>query len=421
MEGLRGLVIVVCCVSLLLPAPVWAVGARGETARTVAIIPLHDGSGDVTTDELTQSLATALPQLGAIRVVQAGRVRALSAGDAVTPERPPMADELALAKKEYLAFANRKALAHVETIVREFRAHPDWSMQHGEVLADALLTKALIHHSEHSHGKMTATLQEFVQVAPLLTLDEARYPPSLRESWMQIQQGRRTGPTGVLHVASRPAFAEVRVNGVKIGVTPLADAVLPEGEYQLTVSAPRYQARTEQVRIRANQTERVTARLHWQRGERVAQERAEPREVQDGLRMVDQLKADTAVLVDVDTEPSGAGTITMRPVDRWARASFAPLTVHFDAHRTGLHTRLASMTKQLAALVTEGAAAQSQQLDRIETGSRELLASRKRRVAPWVWAVLGSAVGGGILAGVLLSGGGSSGGAGTGGLVLQLR
>lgn len=417
---LRLLILLPCLLLLIFPRPAGARRMPEGRVRTVALIPLQDGSADVTTKELAQSLTTALPRLGPIRVLDAARVRAVK-GEGAPAQRPPLADGLEAAKKAYLRFANREALAHVDAIVQQYRAHPEWSARHGEILTEALLTKALIHHSEHAVGRMTSTLQDLALAAPFLTLDEAHYPPTLRNAWHKVREQQRSGGAGSLTVESRPSFAEVRVNGMKVGVTPLKDVALPEGSYQLTIAAPHYQPQSTQVQVRAHRTTTTRARLHWQR---TTPSRETGRSLQGtidgGLQVAEQLKADAAIMVDVDQPTAGRGTITLRVLDRFARASFPPLTTPVSTDRAALHARLAAMTQQLAAQVTDGALARPHALDQIETGRPALLTSRKRRVSPWVWAAVGSAVGGGLLAGLLLGGGGS-GGPATGGLVLQLR
>jgi aspartate/methionine/tyrosine aminotransferase len=71
----------------------------------------------------------------------------------------------------------------------------------------------------------------------------------------------------VLVVESRPTGAQVTVNGLAVGVTPLTMADLAPGEYAVLLSLPGYQSVTTTVRVVAGGRARAAASLTVQEQE----------------------------------------------------------------------------------------------------------------------------------------------------------
>jgi len=80
-------------------------------------------------------------------------------------------------------------------------------------------------------GRYTVTLE----VRNNQGQDSMRVP-----SYIITTSGRVTGPNGMIWISSAPSGAEVYVDRVKAGVTPLQSLGLPAGVHQVRVSAPGY-------------------------------------------------------------------------------------------------------------------------------------------------------------------------------------
>ncbi len=390
--------------------------ARRAPTHSVAVIPVQDGSGDVTTRELVESLQTALPQLGAIHVVATDRIESLAPYQTRNPAPDELTTRLAAAKAAYLHFANRKALQLATAIAEDFQRHPDWQHRYGHILADALLTQAMVFHSERNTTAMQKALHALATTAPFYAVPASEYPPTVVNAWHRAR-GHVQRQSGRLIIDSHPAVANVSLNGIAAGVTPLTLTEVPAGEYLVSLTAPRYRADQRTITIRAGATETVRARLRWTSEGRSQQPHTQD-QLREALRYADQAKTDRALIVNVDAQRAQRGMIRMQLIDRSLRARVSAVELPYHAQRADLHQQLAAATERIAHAIINGPE-DAHQLMPIDVGGTLLAARPRKKMSPWVWGGVGAAVVGGIVTAIVLGNGG--GAASTGGLVLQFR
>lgn len=93
---------------------------------------------------------------------------------------------------------------------------------------------------EQARGKsreFAEAIAQAAEVAVEVDLDEAEYPPQLRQAFRAAKERVRARPPRHVQIASEPADAEVEVNGQLAGRTPTR-VKLPPGRCFLTVARP---------------------------------------------------------------------------------------------------------------------------------------------------------------------------------------
>ncbi|MBI4237865.1 MAG: PEGA domain-containing protein [Deltaproteobacteria bacterium] len=437
----RGLVACLVCVLAwdVRSAPIVR---AAEALPRIAVIPVRDTVSDVATAQLATALHDALAQHTGLQLIPSDKLGAIAEYHAatellptavVTPEVESWRQALQAAKRHFLAFANASALRQTRQVVDGFRAQPALRAVHGEVLAEALLTEALIHHSNRRPEATTEALRALAALAPHYNIAGHDFPPSLVTQWERARAAAATrSGVGSVTLRTTPPAAEVRLNGVPAGVTPLTIRDLPVGSYDIALTAPRYGTITKHVAVLAGREARLDAALRWQRPAGARERRmpntdvapaSAPAQVVAAVRMGALARAERVVIVDVDETDGRRGLVRAQVVDTELRVGLKPLTIPFDRNRQALHARLATMAEQVAKqAATDLRSHPGQAVDPVEWSDPRFLAQRgeRRRIAPALWIAIGAAALGGIAAGVLLSRGGGEPPT-TGGLVIRFE
>lgn len=414
-----------------LPLPL--VAAEGERVpRATVVVPVRDGNADRQSHDLTLALRDALQRDATLHLLNAGLVEAIvqyhdlaHAGRADTPD--PVDALVAEAKSKFLRFDTRGARVAAERAVAAAEQQADGGGQ----LVEALLTMAMTHQAMHDQARVAQILQRVARIAPTYALDPAHYPPSVVAAFRAARSALAAQGTGHVRVESAPPTAQVTLNGVSAGVTPLDLHELPAGRYRIGLTANRYRSITEDVAVRAGATTTVHRKLQWttapsSHARSGGAEASAPGEgsaraqVSGAVRVGEVTGADRVVAVDVDERQDGAGTITVRCVDRALQAGQPPIRIAFDAARQDLHANLARMTTLVSRqLATDLLHDPRRATDPVGAGSPILLGRRRHRVSPIVWGAVGAGVVGGVLAAIFAGQQGS--GAGTGAIQVSFR
>lgn len=396
----------------------------------LAVIPVHDGLSDTITDELRPAVASALAHQAGIHVVDERRVAEVMAYHGPAASETAAGGALAhammvqaRAKEHYLNFAGVEAQAEIQNALNEIRAAVLPIQDKGGVLRDALITAAVIAADAKATSMAETCFDEALRIDPGYELDGKAFSPRLKETFSRVKSRVNNGNPGTLNLSSDPKVADVFINGVNKGVTPL-QLSLPPGDYSVRVAGNRYTPVDKPIHIQAGQVTALEARLTWQRAvPKPSATSVETEETQallrEGQRLMDVMRLQKVVLLDVDTTPNGAGEIRARMMDGTTKASHRPVVIAFRADRATLPRDMAELVKVLTAQATlKNISNPVAQLEPAGVGDPIVLGRRRgRTITPLGWGVIGGVAGSGAIAGILaavLSGGGGGGGAGSG-------
>lgn len=403
----------------------------------LAVVPVHDGTSDTVSDELRASISAALARQAGIHVVDPNRVAEVmayhEASQSGVAADKQLAHAMALqqrAKEHFLNFASAEALAEIKAAIQGIQSAPLSLNDKGQSLRDAYVTAAVIAADSKEMAAAAQFFESALTIDPGYQLDGGNYSPRLKELFAKLRAQRTAAAGGSVSVQSDPKVADVYINGVKKGVTPL-QLTLPAGDYEVRVAGNRYTAFEKKIQIHSGESATVDARLNWQRAKpKPSATSVESSETQalirEGQRLMELLRLQKVVLLDVDAAADGSGEIRARMMDATTKASHRPVVVRYRADRGTLPKDVGEMVKLLSAQATmkriDNPVAQ---LDPVGVGDPIVLGRRKGRgITPLGWGVIGGVAGSGALAGILAAvlsgGGGGSAGSGTGSINVQL-
>jgi hypothetical protein len=409
------------------------------TANTVAVIPVRDGVSDNISDDLAESYRNALSRSG-FQVVSrdvadqvldySGNVRPKeSAGDEGEGEGEGL---LAQAKESYFNFDNKRALTFARGAIEKITAACG-PRKCGEALRDAYVTAGLILSAQRDEsGDAERYFQEAVKIDPSYTPDRKIVSPSVAEAMASARAAVIAGGVGDLVVQTDPPTAEVYLNGILKGVTPLTLKTLPAGGYGLEISADRYRLIAEDITITSDKTLTFDRRLVWDGApgahglpiQNITTGGFDTKgQIEEGLAAADRLKVDRLLLVDADESGDG-GEIALRMVDRRFKAGFDPVVVRYRPDKEGLPKDLnisaRTIIKQAGADVSKNP---SKYLDPSGIGDPILLGKRRRALteSPAFWMMVAGVLAGAAGGAASAMGGGGGAGEGLGSIGVQFK
>lgn len=321
---------------------------------------------------------------------------------------------LARAQHHYFTMNYEDARAEATRAIDLLKKNPASINAKGQMLFDALMTKVLIARALKDEATLNAALAEAVRINAAQNLDRQTYPPSIVSVFNAMRTTRIAQGAGRLVVTTRPGVAEVYINGVMSGVTPLTLNDLPAGEYALMIRTNKYRPVTKRVSVAAGRTKRISERLDWignagggRRGVNGQNE------IDEALRVASLMKADRAVLISAQPGSGGVNVARARLVDRQYKAAYRPIVVHYGTADRA--QSLAEFAGEIAATLKRDLATDPAELaDPHGTADPILLGKGKRKIynSPIFWGVIGTAVAGGVAGGILAAMSGGGGGSG---------
>lgn len=402
--------------ALMLLEPTAALASDGKRG-TVAVVPARDGDADAASDDIANSLSELL-RLLTDRAVVAARTAEGVAVYQQTEVSHLSENALTLiesAKEHYFTFQGTRALSEIEEAISLLKERS--LSQVGDVLLDALLSKALIAKAGGQKRVARAALGEALAIDPRLSLPAADYPPSIVLLLESVRTEQALKPTGSLAVHSKPPSADVALNGVVQGMTPLLLSDLPVGNYALTVSANRYTRDVRTVAIEAERETKVRVKLRWNKSSK----ESKSYDLHSMLKIADALKVERLVRVDADGAPDGRLMLNARMVDAKARASLKALQIEgLDPEHP--EQQMQTLANELAAQLDADVLSHPQKtLEPVGEGGAIVLGKRKKPLTkqPLFWGAVGVMVAGAIAGGIVAAM--SSGGSDTGSLKVNFR
>ncbi len=155
------------------------------------------------------------------------------------------------AKEFYKNFEFKDATKVLESTIATYRQSKT-PPNEPFALTDAYLTLGNVSLGANNEKKATEAFQEAVRLDPDRQITEAEYPPRTVKLYTEVKQAMlKKSQFGALEISSSPSKADVYVNGVLKGQTPLKLARYTAGEHFIQVKEDKYNPVTLKVRLDA--------------------------------------------------------------------------------------------------------------------------------------------------------------------------
>lgn len=387
---------------------------------SLAIIPINDNVSDDISSELTDAFVSALEKEGlyvvarekvdaVLNYYQRGGENVLYYNDAETA--------LIQAKEHYFNFDYDPAKAEIERSIEIMEAHPDGVSLHGQLLRDAYISAAIIERSEKRHDDSAKEyFRRALTIDPHYQLDEKEFSPSTVKLFNNIKGEISYSPAGSISVETDPKVAEVYLNGILKGVTPLVVTDIPQGEYSVAVITNKYKKVEKRANVAGGETFAIKEKLLWVvPPQNIANSTDEARsQINEGLRIAELIRTNKVIMLDADEEADGSGVVAIRMIDREYRAGQNPIIIEYKKGKEFLVENLAQatniLTRQAHAAILKDPA---KNIDPDGIGDPILLGKRRKELMtiPAFWAVVGGALAataGGVTAAIVAGGGGDT-------------
>ncbi|MFA4874485.1 MAG: PEGA domain-containing protein, partial [bacterium] len=238
-------------------------------SRSVAVQPLLDGDADDDSREAASAIGAALRVSTPHHIIDSEMSAKVvgyqdKKGDASAGARAA-ANSLEAAKEHYFAFRYKDARAELDRAISILRPMPP-GPESGMLLVDAYITQAMTAKSMRDDAGAREACAAALLIHPALEISGSEYPPSLVSIFDGARKNLRAAPTGSLALRSKPPAAEVFINGILRGVTPLEIADLPAGNYSLLIRANKYKQDERIVTIESGKRLAVDEKLKWAKG-----------------------------------------------------------------------------------------------------------------------------------------------------------
>lgn len=434
MRGVRhiaGLLILI----LMFPSNVVSAAKNGKI--TVVVVPVHNANYDEETNRAVDSVRSLLKANSKLYVVDKEKADSVlhyydRKGEGA--EKTDVQRLLAGAKDSYYRFNYVEAKSLVRKAISTLEGLPQSVCDHGRNLIEAYLTLGIISRSMGNVGEARQAFRKALRLDPDYRLDSRAFPPSLVNVFEDVRGSLEAQPRGKVRVESNPKVAEVYINGVMKGVTPLTIDNLPEGVHHLRISANKYEVIRKQINVGGGQVIKVKERLTWLGGKQgkftgknFVSAVGDLGQVDEALKVADLLRTDKVILVDVDGGQGASGVITARMIDAKYRAGHKPVVLSYGQGGDGVSKIVESLSKELSSQAYVDIANNPEKyVDPPGAGDPVLMGKKKRGgiSKPVLFGVLGGVLAVGLgagLAAAFAGGGGGGGGSETGSVGLTFK
>lgn len=376
---------------------------------SVVVYPKVDGTSDELSRDAAAALREALPHVTPMHIVSPQIVEnVLSYYQKVDVEassdKQVAKENLSRAKEHYFGFEYDIALAEVKKAIQILSAGN--ISENGTLLQDALLTQALISKASNNKDLARESLEKVANLNPNYQIDRLSYPPSIVELYLESHRKIQDKGRCSLRVKSDPAAAEVYLNGIIQGVTPLNLDQLPAGNYAMLMKTNKYESIEKTVAISKGEKVVINEKLRWLGNKKKAVENRKSNEnakaqIEEGIRIANLLKADKAILINCE-EKKNKKIVFARMMDRKYQAGFRPLIVEYGP----AEERADAIAKVAEALAAQAKADITKDpmkyLDKEGIGDPVLLSKRKKELhkKPLFWGAIGTVAAGALAGGL---------------------
>jgi len=394
--------------------------AIGAPLRVVAVVPVLDGDMDGETHRLCDLLAGEIGKDKGLKVVDTGRLKDIQhyykKGE-TDPQTKEIETILNQARDNYYRFKYVEARRLARGAIAKLEEMPRARYSQGSLFINAYLALAIASKTLGDVGEAKEALRSVLNIDPGYRPDPALFPPSFIQLFNDVSSLAETVPRGGIRVTSNAKAADVYINGVLKGTTPLTIKDLPEGKYYVKISANRYTVEEKEAVVKGGRITTVNGRLEWNKnwedkGDEVASNDPEG----DALYIGRLLKADKVMLVDVD-RAGDAKRVYAKVMDSNYGFGLPKVSLTTKGDIDEVVPRLArDAVKRVGVDVADVSPGD---LEPSGSGDSSLMA-KKRGIPPYLWWILGGIGAGGVGAGLALGlGGGAAAAAGAIGIVFK--
>jgi len=174
-------------------------------------------------------------------------------------------DKLAAGEKAYELLQFPEARKIYQELLNEI---PETLISQTPVRFSSLLGLALIDHAEGKDS--SSNIIEALKIGSWRNLPEEKYPPSFVAVYKQLQDSRVVDEKGSVAITTDPPFANLRVQGFKVGQSPLTINYLPAGKYLVSASMTGYESASRAIEIKGSDQKIVSFGLSIPKREKVA-------------------------------------------------------------------------------------------------------------------------------------------------------
>jgi hypothetical protein len=170
--------------------------------------------------------------------------------------------QVAEAKKAYFKLALGKADELTQKSIKRCLGMPprdrDW-----RALQEAYTIHGIVAMAQNRKSDATESFRKLVHYNPQVNLDDRYFAPSVIKRIERAKKELKDQKLGSISVSTKPAAADVYVNGVFKGSTPLTVSGYPEGEHAVSVKAANYISKNHVVNVTSGRAAHVTISLPW--------------------------------------------------------------------------------------------------------------------------------------------------------------
>lgn len=412
-KGLSKILVALICITMVgFPADILS---SSKKRISVLVVPIKDGDGDSYSRAISDLIAD-----GFIVSTDFDVVHHEEAIDVIEYHRRRSSDDdvlelarqaISTGKDHFFNFRNEEALLEIDRgigLLTSCEFTPDM----GPVLQDAYLSKALAFKSKNRMAEAKGEIDRAMKLNPSLDITSGEYPPSIVELFDEIKN-ERSPSVGELYIQTSPKMADVLINGMSQGKTPLRLSDVPVGKYIMSIRANRYDDVDEEIHVEDSKTLRFARKLKFRSevalGE-VQREKDAREQVDLGVHLGNTMKVDKVLLVDADMSGKGA-KVASKVVDR--KYGVGQVPVILDVEESGRED-IPSLARTIELLVANVSRDVSQnpnyEMDPLGMGDPVLMGSRKRQWlrSPVFWGAVGLASAGALAGGIAAAMSGSS-------------
>lgn len=245
------------CAALLAAGAATAAPPDAPKAVYLELQPLDAEVSPAVNQQLSEALAKELEK--ALSLTPRAEVDAVRAGTEKEPDTAAATALLAEAKTLLGNVQARQAfkkLAAARAILEPLRPQLRDYTQFTQVL----LYTAVVAMNLGDKRTAAAAFADLARLRPDFRIDSAEFPPNVVEAFDKARQAEAKQPRGRLLVSSVPAGAQVFVDEVARGQTPLTVPASP-GEHVVRLSSPSYLSWTKTVAVESYGKHEVKAEL----------------------------------------------------------------------------------------------------------------------------------------------------------------
>ena len=226
------------------------------------------GSFVLATDKFSEKAASVLNHLSRENFSRAPEfdlldIRTLLEEEASDPRLTALQkarDRLDKGKEQYDNLELDAAIDELNRAIEEFRKAAG-RLGGGEHYLEALLYLGAAHILSGDNERGTEAFRTVAMFDKRKILDPKVFPPSMIEIFDKTKEDVAASPVGTVLVKSNPTAAEVYLNGVFKGITPLTLVKIPEGSHFVRVEKDGYIPWGQQVEFYATHEETTEANL----------------------------------------------------------------------------------------------------------------------------------------------------------------